>query len=91
MTVASNPNRRALPSVYETIGEQADFLSSHLQSMSEALFPLTSQKILRKFTSGEAARLMSVSDSTLRKMSLVGEGPQPERLATAGGSILCLT
>ncbi len=89
MTVASNPNRRALPSIYETIGEQADFLSSHLQSMSEALFPLTSQKILR--TSGEAARLMSVSDSTLRKMSLVGEGPQPERLATAGGSILCLT
>ncbi|CAK11562.1 plasmid partitioning protein RepA [Rhizobium leguminosarum] len=77
VTVATNPNRRALPSVYETIGEQADLLSSHLQSMSEA-FPLTSQKILRKFTSGEAARLMNVSDSTLRKMSLVGEGPQPE-------------
>ncbi|ABC93042.1 UNVERIFIED_ORG: chromosome partitioning protein [Rhizobium etli] len=78
MSVATNPNRKALPSVDETIGEQADLLSSQLQSMSEALFPPSSQKILRKFTSGEAARLMGVSDSTLRKMTLAGEGPQPE-------------
>lgn len=78
VSVAINPNRETLPSVDETIGEQADLLSSHLQSMSEALFPPTSQKILRKFTSGEAARLMGVSDSTLRKMTLAGEGPQPE-------------
>lgn len=78
MSFATNSNRKALPSVDETIGEQADLLSSHLQSMSEALFPPTSQKVLRKFTSGEAARLMGVSDSTLRKMTLAGEGPQPE-------------
>jgi chromosome partitioning protein len=78
VSFATNSNRKALPSVDETIGEQADLLSSHLQSMSEALFPPTSQKILRKFTSGEAARLMGVSDSTLRKMTLAGEGPQPE-------------
>lgn len=78
MSVATNRNRIALPSVDETIGEQADLLSSQLQSMSEALFPPSSQKILRKFTSGEAARLMGISDSTLRKMTLAGEGPQPE-------------
>lgn len=78
MSVASNPNRKVLRSVDETIGEQADLLSSQLQSMSEALFPPSSQKILRKFTSGEAGRLMGVSDSTLRKMTLAGEGPQPE-------------
>ncbi|WP_413712606.1 plasmid partitioning protein RepA [Rhizobium sp. Rhizsp82] len=78
VSFATHSNRKALPSVDETIGEQADLLSSHLQSMSEALFPPTSQKILRKFTSGEAARLMGVSDSTLRKMTLAGEGPQPE-------------
>ncbi|NKE91869.1 plasmid partitioning protein RepA [Rhizobium sp. BGM003] len=78
MSVATNRNRKALPSVDETIGEQADLLSSQLQSMSEALFPPSSQKILRKFTSGEAARLIGVSDSTLRKMTLAGEGPQPE-------------
>lgn len=76
--MAINPSRKALPSVDDTIGEQADLLSSQLQSMSEALFPPTSQKVLRKFTSGEAARLMGVSDSTLRKMTLAGEGPQPE-------------
>ncbi|MDK4730583.1 plasmid partitioning protein RepA [Rhizobium phaseoli] len=78
VSVATNRNRKALPSVDETIGEQADLLSSQLQSMSEALFPPSSQKILRKFTSGEAARLIGVSDSTLRKMTLAGEGPQPE-------------
>ena len=42
------------------------------------MFPPTSQKTLRRFTSGEAARLMKVSDSTLRKMTLAGDGPQPE-------------
>lgn len=78
VSVATKPNRQTLPSVDETIGEQADLLSSQLQSMSEALFPPTSQKVLRKFTSGEAARLIGVSDSTLRKMTLAGEGPQPE-------------
>ncbi len=78
VSVATNSNRQTLPSVDETIGAQADLLSSQLQSMSEALFPPTSQKILRKFTSGEAARLIGVSDSTLRKMTLAGEGPQPE-------------
>lgn len=78
MSVAKNVNRHALPSADETIGEQAELLSSQLQSMSEALFPPSSQKVLRKFTSGEAARLIGVSDSTLRKMTLAGEGPQPE-------------
>jgi chromosome partitioning protein len=78
VSVAKNVNRHALPSADETIGEQAELLSSQLQSMSEALFPPASQKVLRKFTSGEAARLIGVSDSTLRKMTLAGEGPQPE-------------
>jgi len=78
VSVATNPNRKALPSVDETIGAHADLLSSQLQSMSEAMFPPSSQKVLRKFTSGEAARLIGVSDSTLRKMTLAGEGPQPE-------------
>lgn len=78
VSVAPSINRADLPSVDETIGAHADLLSSQLQSMSEALFPPTSHKTLRKFTSGEAARLMGVSDSTLRKMTLAGEGPQPE-------------
>ncbi|ATN37883.1 plasmid partitioning protein RepA (plasmid) [Rhizobium sp. ACO-34A] len=76
-------SRNDRPSVDVTIGDHAEQLSSQLQAMSEALFPPTSHKTLRKFTSGEAARLMNISDSTLRKMTLAGEGPQPE-LASNG-------
>lgn len=71
-------SRNDLPAVDVTLGEHADLLSSQLQAMSEALFPPTSQKTLRRFTSGDAARLIKISDSTLRKMTLAGEGPQPE-------------
>lgn len=81
--------RKLMPSVEDTIGAQADILSSQLQAMSEALFPPTSHKVLRKFTSGEAARLISVSDSTLRKMTLAGDGPQPE-LASNGRRLYTL-
>jgi chromosome partitioning protein len=70
--------RNLIPAVDEMIGSQAELLSSQLQAMNETLFPPASRKVLRKFTSGEAARLMSISDSTLRKMSLSGEGPQPD-------------
>jgi chromosome partitioning protein len=69
------------PDADETIGAHAQLLSSQLQALSEAMFPPTSHKSLRRFTSGEAARLMGVSDSTLRKMTLAGEGPQPETSA----------
>lgn len=69
--------------VADSIGAHAELLSSQLQAMSEALFAPTSQKTLRRFTSGEAAKLLSVSDSTLRKMTLAGEGPIPE--ITGGG------
>ncbi len=65
-------------SVDEAIGQHANLLSSQLQAMSMALFPPTSDKSLRRFTSGEAAKLIGISDSTLRKMTLAGEGPQPD-------------
>jgi chromosome partitioning protein len=69
---------RKTESVEEAVGKHADLLSAQLQAMSEALFPPTAQKTLRRFTSGEVARLLHVSDSTLRKLSLAGEGPIPE-------------
>lgn len=62
----------------DVIGAHAELLSSQLQAMSEMMFPPVSQKTLRRFTSGELARLMRVSDSTLRKMTKAGEGPEPE-------------
>jgi chromosome partitioning protein len=60
------------------IARHAEALSRQLQAMSEALFPPTSSKTLRRFTSGEAARWIGVSDSRLRQLALAGEGPQPE-------------
>ena len=62
----------------DVIGDHADLLSSQLQAMSEMMFPPVSQKSLRRFTSGEVGKLMRVSDSTLRKMTKAGEGPEPE-------------
>lgn len=66
----------------ETIAEDAQALSLQLQAMRDRLFPPTSQKTLRSFTSGEAARLVGVSDGYLRQISLAGEGPA---LATGPG------
>jgi chromosome partitioning protein len=83
--VSTVKHRQVLPSerVDEAIGAHAHLLSAQLQAMSEALFPPTASKTLRRFTSGEAARLMGISDSTLRKLDLAGEGPKPE--VTNGG------
>jgi chromosome partitioning protein len=61
----------------EAIAADARALSAQLQAMRERLFPPASQKTLRSFTSGEAARLVGVSDGYLRQLSLAGEGPQP--------------
>ncbi|WP_337182504.1 plasmid partitioning protein RepA [Shinella sp.] len=66
----------------ETIAEDAQALSVQLKAMRDRLFPPTSQKTLRSFTSGEAARLIGVSDGYLRQISLAGEGPE---LATGPG------
>lgn len=81
--MASIRSDSVVPSIDETIGAHASLLSEQLQAMSEALFPPMSEKELRKFTSGEAARLIGVSDSRLRQLSLAGEGPQPA--ITPGG------
>jgi chromosome partitioning protein len=69
-------------SIDDIIAADARTLSGHLQALRERLFPPTSQKGLRRFSSGEAARLIGVSDSYLRQRSLAGEGPQPETTTT---------
>lgn len=66
-----------------TIAADAQALSEQLKAMRERLFPPTASKTLRAFSSGEAAKLIGVSDGYLRQLSLAGEGPQPE--TGAGG------
>ena len=60
------------------IAADAELLSAQLAALRGRLFPPTAQKTLRPFTSGEAARLVGVSDGYLRQLSISGEGPSPE-------------
>lgn len=60
------------------ISHHARQLSMQLQLLRERLFPPSSQKMLKTFTSGEAAQLIGVSDGYLRQLSLDGKGPSPE-------------
>jgi chromosome partitioning protein len=67
----------------EAIANDARALSEQLKAMRERLFPPLASKTLRSFSSGEAAKLIGVSDGYLRQLSLAGEGPQPD--TGAGG------
>ena len=62
----------------DRISAHARLLSNQLQQLRERLFPPEASKELRTFTSGEAAKLIGVSDSYLRQLSLEGVGPKPE-------------
>lgn len=60
------------------IAAHAKLLSGQLQSLGSRLFPPDSRKSLRSFSSGEAARLLNVSDGYLRQLSIDGIGPTPD-------------
>lgn len=64
------------------IQRHAKQLSKQLQLLRERLFPPTAQKLLRTFTSGEAAQLVGVSDGFLRSLSNEGKGPIPDQTAS---------
>jgi chromosome partitioning protein len=65
-----------------TIGADAKLLSGQLNSLRQRLFPPEAKKRLRLFSIGEVAKLLGVSVSHLRHLSLEGHGPVPE---TASG------
>ncbi|MCU0912033.1 MAG: plasmid partitioning protein RepA [Rhodobacteraceae bacterium] len=60
------------------VGEHALRLSERLQAHRQQLFPPNARRSLRKFTSGEVAQLLGVTDAYLRKLNLEGRGPAPE-------------
>jgi chromosome partitioning protein len=60
------------------IRQHSEWLAGQLHTQRESLFPPDAQKAMRKFTSGEAAALLGVNDSYLRKLHLDGKGPSPE-------------
>ena len=59
----------------------SEWLANQLHAQRENLFPPDASKTMRKFTSGEAAALLGVNDSYLRKLNLDGKGPSPELTA----------
>ncbi len=76
---ASQSPPEPLSSITKLIEADADVLSAQLQDLRARLFPPSAQKQLRKFGSGEAAKLIGCSDGYLRQLSLAGEGPEPEK------------
>ena len=66
----------------EVIDEYASILREKLRTLSEALFSPDSVKTLRRFTSGEAAKIIGVTDNRLRQLSLAGDGPLPKVSST---------
>ncbi|WP_192913862.1 plasmid partitioning protein RepA [Roseibium sediminis] len=61
----------------EQIARDAEQLSEQLSELRARLFPPANMKVMRSFTSGEAAKLIGVSDGYLRQLALSGEGPSP--------------
>ncbi len=70
------------------IRQHSEVLAAQLHSQRESLFPPDASKSMRKFTSGEAAALLGVNDSYLRKLHLDGKGPSPEVSSGNGGTTL---
>ncbi len=73
--------RKAVETGEDEIERLAASMSLHLRQVRARLMAPGARKDLRKFSSGDAARMLGVSDGTLRQLSLEGVGPTPELTA----------
>ncbi len=64
----------------EKITRHAQLLSAQLQALREQMYPPEAKKELKTFSSRDVAALLGIAESTLRQMSIDGEGALPERL-----------
>jgi chromosome partitioning protein len=71
-----------LPPIHDLIAGDARDLSAKLHAHRLKLYPPEARKVLRRFSSGEAAKLIGVNDGYLRQLSLEGKGPVPETSST---------
>ncbi|HKN00936.1 MAG TPA: plasmid partitioning protein RepA [Candidatus Binataceae bacterium] len=78
MATAQQVSQASLPAIHDLIAADARELSAKLQAHRLKLFPPEARKSLRRFSSGEAAKLIGINDGYLRQLSLEGKGPQPE-------------
>jgi chromosome partitioning protein len=82
--VASQPAIQPPPlsEIHKVIAGDAQQLSAKLLAHRKKLFPPEARKTLRRFSSGEAAKLIGINDGYLRQLSLDSKGPQPETSPT---------
>lgn len=79
MVMSPQPDDRSAPEdLNAVVRAHSEWLGAQLHAQRESLFPPDASKKMRRFTSGEAATLLSVNDSYLRKLHLDGKGPSPE-------------
>lgn len=71
-------NIDSLP-IDETIWNDSQLLSQQLQALSERLFSPEENKVLRKFTSAETAKLVGITDSYIRQLAKQDNGLIPEK------------
>lgn len=63
----------------EKIRRHSELLSAQLQKLREQMYPPEAMKSLKTFTSREVATMLGIAESTLRQMSIDGEGAIPAR------------
>ncbi|MGA0565081.1 plasmid partitioning protein RepA [Ancylobacter sp. VNQ12] len=78
---ASHRTGKKVRSLTRLIESDAALLSAQLQELRTRAFPPAAQKELRKFSSGEAAKLIGVTDAYIRQLSIAGEVPEAEKTA----------
>lgn len=78
---ASHRTGKKVRSLTRLVEADADLLSAQLKELRLRAFPPSSLKELRKFSSGEAAKLIGVTDAYIRHLSLVGDAPEAEKTA----------
>jgi len=81
-SVAAATERHDIATSDARVSAHARLLSEQLQKLGARLFPPDSHKALRSFSSGEAAKLLRVSDGYLRQLSIDGVGPAPQTSAS---------
>src|SRR6266568_1151045 len=78
---ASHRTGKKVRSLTRLVEADADLLSAQLKVLRLRAFPPSSVKELRKFSSGEAAKLIGVTDAYIRHLSLAGDAPEAEKTA----------
>lgn len=71
--------RKPVRSLTRLVEADAELLGAQLKQLRLRAFPPSSEKQLRRFTSGEAAKLIGVTDAYIRHLSLTGDAPEAEK------------